>query len=248
MCGVAALGARAASDASAMRALATLHDCAEDMRFRVRDEVIEALARIGEARGEALVHDLCQLDGRTLSRRRAVLEALAHASWLTKIKSVDVVLFERLEEGFVPGARRQALAVARYPGFKALDDGAGEGSPAGGGGASSACRCSILLARWSASKDPAMREIVERVLLTPKLAGRFASEIARVRASLTATEAHCGAIRERTWGRRAAADAKPAAASQPRLTRLRSASRSPSCSPRSTENAAANSGEFEHAR
>src|SRR5271155_158992 len=30
MCGVAALGVRAASDATAMRALATLHDCAED--------------------------------------------------------------------------------------------------------------------------------------------------------------------------------------------------------------------------
>ncbi len=184
MCGVAALGARAASDPSAMRALATLHDCAEDMRFRVRDEVIEALARIGEARGESLVHDLASwMDG--LFHAAAVLEALAHASWLTKIKSVDVVL-ERLDEGFVL-ARDAKRAVARYPGFKALTQ-ALEKAPA-----EAAARFGVpvfdLLAKWSASKDPAMREIVDHVLLTPKLTGRFASEIARVRASLTATEA-----------------------------------------------------------
>src|SRR5580658_8821068 len=47
VCGVAALGARAASDPTAMRALSTLHDCAEDLRFRVREQVVEALARIG---------------------------------------------------------------------------------------------------------------------------------------------------------------------------------------------------------
>src|ERR1700760_3243458 len=64
MCGVAALGARAASDPTAMRAISTLHDCAEDLRFRVRDTVAEALARIGEARGEPLVHDLASwMDG-----------------------------------------------------------------------------------------------------------------------------------------------------------------------------------------
>src|SRR5580693_9457455 len=33
VCGVAAIGARAAHDPAAMRALATLHDCTEDLRF-----------------------------------------------------------------------------------------------------------------------------------------------------------------------------------------------------------------------
>jgi hypothetical protein len=184
MCGVAALGARAATDPAAMRALSTLHDCAEDLRFRVRDEVVEALARIGSVRGEPLVHDLASwMDG--LFHAAAVLEALAHQSWLTKIKSVDVVL-ERLDEGFVL-ARDAKRAVARYPGFKALVN-ALERAPA-----EAAARFGVpvfdLIAKWSTSKDPAMRAIVENILLTPKLTGRFASEIARVRASLTATEA-----------------------------------------------------------
>ena len=184
MCGVAALGARAASDQAAMRALATLHDCAEDLRFRVRDEVVEALARIGEARGEPLVHDLASwMDG--LFHAAAVLEALSHGKWMTKITSADVVI-ERLDEGFVL-ARDSKRAVARYPGFRALVEALVKAP------AEAAARFGVpvfdLLAKWSASKDPALREVVSRVLSAPKLTGRFAEEVARGRATLASSEA-----------------------------------------------------------
>jgi hypothetical protein len=184
MCGVAAIGARASTDPAAMRALATLHDCAEDLRYRVREQVIEALARIGEARGEPLVHDLASwMDG--FFHAAAVLEALRNTQWLAKIASADIVL-ERLDEAFVL-LRDAKRADARYPGFKALVE-ALVTSPA-----EAAARFGVpvfdLLAKWSASKDPDLRALVERVLRTPKLAGRFASEIARIRLALTATEA-----------------------------------------------------------
>jgi hypothetical protein len=183
MCGVAALGARAASDATAMRALATLHDCAEDLRFRVRDEVADALARIGEARGEALVHDLASwMDG--YFHAAAVLRALGDKRWLTKIAAAGIVL-ERLDEAFelAKGAPR---ATARYPGFKSLIDALCV-TPV-----EAAARFGVpvfdLLARWGTVKDPALREVVEKVLASPRFAGRLSEEARRARASLTATE------------------------------------------------------------
>jgi hypothetical protein len=184
MCGVAALGARAASDAAAMRALATLHDCAEDLRFRVRDEVAEALARIGEARGEALAHDLASwMDG--YFHAAAVLRALADPRWLTRIASGDVVI-ARLDEGFEL-LKNAPRATARYPGFKSLLE-IMKVAPV-----EAAARFGVpvfdLLARWSAAKDPVLREIVSKVLSAPKLAGRFAAEVARTRGALQATEA-----------------------------------------------------------
>jgi hypothetical protein len=184
MCGVSALGARAASDAAAMRALATLHDCAEDLRFRVRDGVAEALARIGEVRGEPLVHDLASwMDG--YFHAAAVLRALADPRWLTRIASPTAII-ERLDEAFEL-AKNAPRATARYPGFKSLID-ALTLAPV-----EAAARFGVpvfeLLARWSATKDPALREVVSKVLSSPKLAGRFREEVARTRAALTATEA-----------------------------------------------------------
>jgi hypothetical protein len=183
MCGVAALGARAASDPTAMRAIATLHDCAEDLRFRVRDEVAEALARIGEQRGEALVHDLAHwMDG--YFHAAAVLRALANARWLTKIAAPTAVI-ERLDEAFEL-AKNAPRAVARYPGFKSLLDALAIAP------VEAAARFGVpvfdMLAKWAETKDPVLRELVDRVLAAPKLAGRYAAEVTRARGALTATE------------------------------------------------------------
>jgi hypothetical protein len=184
MCGVAALGARAASDPSAMRALATLHDCAEDLRFRVRDGVAEALARIGEQRGEALAHDLASwMDG--YFHAAAVLRALSDPKWLTRIPHAAIVV-ARLEEGFEL-AKNAPRAVARYPGFKSLLDALAVAP------VEAAARFGVpvfeLLARWSTTKDPALREVIEKILSAPRLSGRFAAEVAHTRSALTATEA-----------------------------------------------------------
>ena len=184
MCGVAALGARAASDALAMRAIAILHECAEDLRFRVRDGVAEALARIGEKRGEPLAHDLASwMDG--YFHAATVLQALAEQRWLTRIAQPAVVI-ARMEEGFAL-AKNAPRAAARYPGFKALIDALAT-LPV-----EAAARFGVpvfdMLERWSAVKDPTLREVVERVLRSPRLGGRFAAEIAKARGALTATEA-----------------------------------------------------------
>jgi hypothetical protein len=114
----------------------------------------------------------------------AVLEALADPKWLNRITNPDALL-ARLDEAFelLKGAPR---AAARYPGFKALLDALYKAP------AEAAMRFGVpvfdLLARWSTSKDPVMREIVEKNLSAPKLAGRYAAEISRTRAALTATE------------------------------------------------------------
>jgi hypothetical protein len=182
MCGVAALGARAASDASAMRALAVLHECAEDLRYRVRDCVAIALSRIGEQRGDALVHDLAAwMDG--FFHAAAVLTALADPSWLAKIPTPDAVI-ARLDEGFIL-AKDAPRASARYPGYKALVDALGVAPSV------AALRFGVpvfdLLVRWSTVKEPILRDAIAKNLEGPKLAGRFAPEIARVRAALEAS-------------------------------------------------------------
>jgi hypothetical protein len=154
------------------------------LRFRVRDEVADALARIGAARGEPLVHDLASwMDG--YFHAAAVLRALADARWLTRIASPDAVI-ARLDDAFelLKNANR---AAARYPGFKSLVD-AMNVTPV-----EAAARFGVpvfdLLARWSTTKDPALREIVSKVLSSPKLSGRFAAEVAQTRAALEASEA-----------------------------------------------------------
>jgi hypothetical protein len=184
VCGVAALGARGASEPTALRAVTILHDCAEDLRYRVRDHVAAALARIGEARGEQLVHDVAGwMDG--FFHAAAVLEALANPKWLVKIGSPDAVI-ERLDEAFVL-VRDAPRASARYPGFKALLDALVKAPP------EAAARFGVpvfdMLARWSTTKDPVLRDLVERAVSSPKLVGRHASEVARVRSGLAATEA-----------------------------------------------------------
>jgi hypothetical protein len=184
MCGVAALGARASTDATAVRALATLHDAAEDLRYRVRERVIEALGRIGEARGEALVHDLASwMDG--FFHAAAVLEALCDAKWLARIAHADTVV-ARLDEAFVL-AKDAPRAAARYPGFKALLDALAKAP------AEAAARFGVpvfdLMERWSATKDPVLRELVTKNAGAAKLAGRYADQVARVKAALTSTEA-----------------------------------------------------------
>lgn len=182
MCGVAALGARAATDATALRALSTLHECAEDMRYRVRDCVAQALSRIGEQRGDALVHDLAGwMDG--FHHASAVLEALCDKAWLAKIESPDAVLL-RLDEAFLL-ARNATRASERYPGYKALVDALSIAPGA------AAARFGVvvfdLLVKWSTVKEPMLREAIEKNLGGTKLAGRFADDIARVRAALDAS-------------------------------------------------------------
>jgi hypothetical protein len=205
VCGVAALGVRAASDEAVRdRFVTELHAHADDLRFRVRDAVIAALARVGAASGERLVADVASwMDG--YFHAAAVLTAIADDAWLTQLHAPDPVV-TRLDDAFIL-ARDAPRAAARYPGRKALVDALVAVPPV------VAARFGVpvfdMLARWSVVGDPELRGVVERVLGARKLGGRFSGEIDRVRRALAASEAPArnpdhdvGPTRDRSGSRR----------------------------------------------
>ncbi|MDP9033262.1 MAG: hypothetical protein M3O50_00520 [Myxococcota bacterium] len=180
VCGVAALGSRAAADKDVRGAfLLELHARADDLRFRVRDAVVDSLARIGEAAGDALAVDVTAwMDG--YFHAGAVVRALARETWLSTLHDGDVVA-ARVDEALAL-ARDAPRAAARWPGHKALLDALSTslvpvvirfGAP-----------MFDLLERWSVIQDPALREVIAGLLSAPKLAGRFGKEMERVRRSL----------------------------------------------------------------
>ncbi len=181
VCATAAIGARGASDERARGSmLAMLHELAEDMRFRVRDAVPEALAAIGARAGGALVEDVDGfMDG--FFHAAAVLRALARPEWLTTLADAEPVV-ERVRQAFalLDGANRSAR---RYPGFKALEDalvvvprtlGPRFGAP--------------LFASWAelaTTKDPDLAALIARGIDDTSLRGRFADEVAAVKRALS---------------------------------------------------------------
>ena len=185
VCGVYALGARAASDPQVRaRFVDELHAHADDLRFRVRDAVVEALARIGAAAGDRLVADVASwMDG--YFHAAAVLRALGQEPWLSSLHDAQPVV-ARLDEAF--GLVRDApRAAARWPGHKALLDALATAP------AATAARFGVpildLLARWATTQDPALREVVASAIRSKRLVGRLGPEVARVEAALHASKA-----------------------------------------------------------
>jgi len=178
-----ALGARGASDASSVpRVLGVLEAASDDLRWRVREAVAPALARIGAVRGEELLAEVLPwMEG--FFSAAAVLVASARTEWLSRI-SEPLVLVARLERAFEL-ARDAERSAERYPGYKALLVALGEcpgivaakfGEPV-----------FDLLVRMSVIKEPMLREAIEKNLGGQRLARRFAAEIARVERALEAT-------------------------------------------------------------
>ena len=184
MCGVAAIGARAAKDAKARaRLLGVLHDCAEDLRWRVRKMVSVALIDIGAVHGGALLDDLSPwFDG--YFHAAAVLEAIQDMRWLSQLHDPEAVVAV-LDRTF-DLARNSSRAASRYPGFKALVEALSTVPSI------LAVRFGVpifdVLAGWlGITKDPALREIVEKNLRAPRLKGRYREDVARVLALLAST-------------------------------------------------------------
>ena len=205
VCGVYAIGVRAATDERQRpRMIEELHGCADDLRFRVRDAVVAALARAGSSVGERLVDEVSPwMDG--YFHAAAVLTALARDPWLTQLKDAAPVV-ARLDDAFTL-VREAPRAAVRYPGHKALID-ALSVTPA-----IVALRFGVpifeMLARWAAVTDPALRDVVTANVDARKLKGRFSPEVARVHAALTASEApvrnpdhDVGPTRDRSGARR----------------------------------------------
>lgn len=183
LCAVLALGERGASDPSLRkRVIQALHDSADDPRFRVREVVPVALARLGERMGEELVHFAASwMDG--FFQATAVLLALTDNAWLSTLDDPAPVI-ERLDEAYLL-AKKAPRSAARWPGRKALVEALGIAPGA------IAARFGVpifdRLAAWSNTEMPELREAVETSLRSGKLTGRFAPEISRVRDALTAS-------------------------------------------------------------
>ena len=183
MCGVAALGERAAKDPkSHRRSMELLHVCADDLRFRVRDCVPTALAQIGHVRAEALLPELAGWTN-GFFHAAAVLNAMADPLFLPNIKD-GAEAIARLDEAFEL-AKNATRSTERYPGYKALIDALGS-APAILG-----LRFGVpvfdALVSWSTVKEPLLRDAIASNLQGDKLGGRFASDLARVRRALEAS-------------------------------------------------------------
>ncbi len=180
MCGVLAAGARGATDASSVpRMLGTLQEAAEDLRWKVRDVVPTALARIGASRGEALLEDVAPwMSG--FFPAAAVLRAVARNEWLPRIGSPELLL-SRLDEAFLL-ARDADRSAERYPGYKALV--LALGTTPGIVAARFGRPVFDLLVGWSGVKEPVLREAIGNSVEGSRLGRRFGEEVLRVKKAL----------------------------------------------------------------
>ncbi len=180
VCGVLGLGLRAALEPKQRpKVLGVLHDASEDLRFRVREIVPFALARIGERAGDALVLEVAPwMDG--FFQAAAVLVAMSRPSWLDAMNDAGPVI-ERLDEAYGL-AKNATRSASRYPGHKALVEALGVAPAALAG------RFGVpvfdMLERWAVTTIPELREAIASNLRGPKLAGRHAADIERVRAAV----------------------------------------------------------------
>jgi hypothetical protein len=205
VCGVLALGVRAASDEAARwRLVAEVHAHADDLRYRVRDAVVDALGRVGGASGDILVDETATwMDG--YFHAAAVLRAIGREPWLHRIHRAAGAV-SRLADAFEL-ARAAPRAAARYPGRKALVEALGSvpiavalrfGAPV-----------FDLFVQWTATEDPELRDVVSAISSDKRLNSRFATDLERVRSALRATRApprnpdhDVGPTRDRSGARR----------------------------------------------
>ena len=185
ICGVAAACAIAQHDRadpkSLVWALALLHHGADDLRYRVRDEVCAALARLGETFGDDVIPLLDDwMDG--YFHAAAVLTALGDRRWESKLSSPELAL-DLLDRAFAL-AKNAERAAARYPGYKALLEILGKtpATVASRFGVAAFARLEV----WATAKDPVLREIVARNL-QGKSGHRFVDAATRVKAVLEET-------------------------------------------------------------
>ncbi len=184
LCGVLAIASRAAADEGVRSRFVTeLHAHADDLRFRVRDAVVDGLTRIGSVTGDALVEDVASwMDG--YFHAAAVLRALAQEGWLTNLHDAERTVL-RLDEAFHL-ARDAPRAAARYPGHKSLLEVLQATPPR------MAVRFGVpvfdMWTRWASVPDPVLRDLLRASLRDAKLTSRFRPELDRVGRELDATE------------------------------------------------------------
>ncbi|HEY4012358.1 MAG TPA: hypothetical protein VGM06_03405 [Polyangiaceae bacterium] len=183
VCGLLAIGARAASDAGARsRLVAELHAHADDARFRAREAVVAALGKVGGAAGDDLTRDTAAwMDG--YFHAAAVLRALASEAWLGSLRDAGEVV-ARYDDALAL-LRAAPRAAARWPGHKELLVAIEQSLPVAA--AHFGVPVFDMLVRWGAVDDPVLREMLERAVSARKLSGRRGPEVERVRRALEAS-------------------------------------------------------------
>jgi hypothetical protein len=183
MCGVTALGARAASDPKSVpRLLPVLEAAAEDLRWRVREAVAPAVARVGALVGEELL-DRIEPWMLGFFPATSVLVAMARPEWLARLEGSGLALV-RLEQAFML-ARNADRSAERYPGYNALV--VALGTAPSELGARFGPPVFDVLVRMSDVKEPVLREAIAKNLESQRLARRFGEDVARVRRALEAS-------------------------------------------------------------
>ncbi len=180
---VLALGTRAARHPDRRDELFRwLHGCADDLRYRVREAVIESLARIGERSPEDLVHRSSSwMDG--FFHGAAVLRALADDRVIDRIDDTNV-LVERLHAALAlcDSANR---AMCRYPGYKEVILTLEKVAPR------FAKRFGAPVMRtfeaFAVSSKPEVRALVEKLASATSLVGRQREEAQQLKKTLAAT-------------------------------------------------------------
>ena len=184
LCGVLAAGACAARQPKSRETmLGIIHDACDDLRFRVREAVPEALAEVGAREGTALL-DHVQSFAEGYFHAAALLDALVSQAWLPTLDDAAPVV-ALLERAFAL-ADEAPRAAERWPGYKALLLSLEKtmaplalrfGEP-------------VLLAAegFARTRDPHLRDMVVRALSDKKLRARFPSELARAVGALAAAK------------------------------------------------------------
>lgn len=184
VCGVYALGARMAADPKRRsHGLAVLSDAAEDLRFRVRDAVPVALARVGAQGGDAFLEELEPwMDG--YFQAAAVLFAISRPEWgrlLSEPGPASLRLGEALALLY-----HASRADRRYPGFKAL----GDAVVAAAGPLTARLGGPILevLEPWAKKDDPWLRDLVVQSMQNTMIRARHGDEVTAIEAAAAAAK------------------------------------------------------------
>jgi hypothetical protein len=184
VCGVLAMGARAAKEKSLRtKVLNQLHELAEDSRFRVREAVPFALARIGAKMGEDL-GDMVEHWMNGYFHAAAVLKGIGQQEWLAKCEMYYVPI-NLLHDGFWL-AHEAPRSAQRYPGYKALIEALVETPIA------VALRFNLpMMDRLQIWADqvgtPEMRDVITRIIRNKQLKAHYGDEIKRITETLAAS-------------------------------------------------------------
>ena len=154
-------------------------DACDDLRFRVRAAIPEALAEIGAREGSALLDEV-QPFAEGYFHASALLDALVSQAWLPKLDDPEpvVVLLSRAFDL----ADEAPRAAERWPGYKSLVESLEKSI------APLALRfgAPVLAAAagFARTRDPHLREVIVRALGDRKLRTRFPDGLARALAAL----------------------------------------------------------------